>query len=339
MTNLHTPDTSLNQGDTSSIPGLTFRLLSDPSDYEGMAAVYTESNLADGTGYAIPAGDLERVYFGDPNIDTGRDLLLAEVNGLMVSYTLTTWWDDVTDIRIYYHNTFTLPEWRDKGIEAASLQRAERRLLELAATHSTPQGRTFETVANNTSPERAVLLQTEGYEPVRQLHRMQRSNLNDIPTAALPDGIEARPATPGQYKAIWDASLEAGADEWGMSVFTEEDYEHFREGPFFHPDLWQVAWYGDQVVGSVLNYVVIEENKMQNRKRGYISALSVQRSWRKRGIARALLARSLQTFRDNGMTEAALVLDGQDPRGCVHLCESMGFRLKTQLTYYRKPMP
>src|SRR5438270_13274253 len=95
MTNPHIPNTSLNLDDAPPISGLVFRLLRDPSDYEGIAAVYAASNAADGVGYAISPGNLERIYSGDPNIDPSRDLLITEVDGRIVSYTLTTWWDDL----------------------------------------------------------------------------------------------------------------------------------------------------------------------------------------------------------------------------------------------------
>src|SRR5436190_3720475 len=156
------PGMSPNMDDAPPIPGLAFRPFRGAADYEGMAASYTASNQADNVGYAISPGDLERVYTGDPNIDTSRDLLIAEVDGPIVSYTLTTWWDDLKNIRIYYHNTFTRPDWRNKGIEPASLRRAEHRLREMAASDSTTNQRVLESVANNTAPERGAMLQAEG---------------------------------------------------------------------------------------------------------------------------------------------------------------------------------
>ena len=37
----------------------------------------------------------------------------------------------------------------------------------------------------------------------------------------------------------------------------------------------RIAWDGDQIAGSSINYVVAEENKVYNRERGYVGSLSV----------------------------------------------------------------
>ncbi len=324
--------------DAQAIPGLVFRPFHDAGDYAAIAAAYNASSAADGVEYAFAAADMERIYAGNPNLDPGRDLQLAEVDGRVVAYVLTMWSDDLKATRLYYHNTFTDPEWRDKGIETAGLQLAERRLREIAASDSTTNQPMLESTANNTVPARAALLLAAGYEPVRRMYRMVRPDLDSIPDAPLPAGIEVRPVQPGHYYTIWDANREAFANAWGMPVLTDEDYKSYLEGPFFQPQLWQVAWEGEQVVGSILNYVVEEENRVYNRARGYASDMTVRAGWRRRGIARGLLARSLKMYRDQGMTEAGLMLDGEDPGGCVKLCESMGFRVLTQLTYYRKPL-
>jgi mycothiol synthase len=337
MTNLSAPVVP-GSPDAPGIPGLVFRPLHDAADYAAIAAMYNTSCEADGVEYAFTASDMERIYAGNPNLDPGRDLQLAEVNGRVVAYILTLWEDDLKGTRLYYHNTFTHPQWRDKGIEEEALQRAERRLREIAASAGTTNRRMFESVANNTTAAREALLLAAGYEPVRRMNRMVRLDLDNIPDASLPASIEARPARPDQYRAIWDANLEAFAAAWGMPVLTDEDYQHYLESPFCQPQLWQVAWDGEQVVGSILNYVVAEENRVYNRARGYVSDIAVRARWRRRGIARALLARSLKMYREQGMTEAGLTLDGEDPGGCVNLCERMGFGVVSQLTYYRKPL-
>ena len=88
----------------------------------------------------------------------------------------------------------------------------------------------------------------------------------------------------------------------------------------------------------VLNYVDRAENEAYNRKRGYTETICVRRPWRRRGVARALIARSLRELRDLGMTEAALGVDAQNPSGALRLYEGMGFRPVKRHTAYRKSM-
>ena len=68
------------------------------------------------------------------------------------------------------------------------------------------------------------------------------------------------------------------------------------------------------------------ENDRLGHPRGYIEHLSVRRPWRRRGLASALLVRSMQTFRDLGLEEARLGADAENLSGAVRLYESVGFR-------------
>lgn len=63
----------------------------------------------------------------------------------------------------------------------------------------------------------------------------------------------------------------------------------------------------------------------------------MRRPWRRRGLARALLARSLAMHRDLGMNEAALGVDTESLSGANLLYESMGFRPVRVSHTYRKP--
>jgi ribosomal protein S18 acetylase RimI-like enzyme len=100
--------------------------------------------------------------------------------------------------------------------------------------------------------------------------------------------------------------------------------------------LWKVGWDGDQVAGSVLNFLNEDENEEYQRKRGYTEGISVRRPWRKRGLATALITRSLMMFQEMGMTEAALAVDAQNLSGALRLYESVGFRQVKQSATYRK---
>ena len=184
------------------------------------------------------------------------------------------------------------------------------------------------------------MLERSGYQPARYFYEMLRPTLGDIPESPLPDGLELRPALPDHYRAIWKSVDETSQDEWGYKKPTEEDYQEWLANPHFQPELWQVAWdiSTDQVVGHVLTFINQDENEQFNRKRGYTEGIGVDQSWRRRGLARALISRSLQAQKAAGMTESALVSDSDNSSGATRLYESCGFQVVKRDTIYRKPL-
>ena len=180
-----------------------------------------------------------------------------------------------------------------------------------------------------------ILLERADYQPVRYFHEMVRPSLDDIPDLPLPDGLEMRPALPEHYRAIWASVDETSQDEWG---YTGEDYETWLNNMSqFQPHLWQIAWDSatQQVAGHVLTFIDHEQNEKFKRKRGYTEGIGVGRAWRRRGLARALIARSLQAQKAEGMTESALAADSENVS--TRLYESCGFRVVRRDTIYRKP--
>ena len=154
----------------------------------------------------------------------------------------------------------------------------------------------------------------------------------------MPPGLEVRPVKMKHADAIFDAADEALQDHWGHTPMTAEDRKAWLDHPDTDISLWKVAWDGDEVVGMVLNYVAHEENKVISRQRGYTEAISVRRPWRRRGLARALLAQSIQMFKDMGFEETALGVDANNPNGAVNLYKDVGYIVEKRLTVYQKPL-
>ena len=184
------------------------------------------------------------------------------------------------------------------------------------------------------------MLERSGYQPARFFYEMVRPTLDDIPEFPLPDGVEIRTVIPDHYPAIWKLVDETSQDEWGYQKPSQDDYQEWLTSPHFQPDLWQVAWdvASNQVVGTVLTFIHHAENKQFNRQRSYTEGIGVDRSWRRRGLARALISRSLQDQKAAGMTESALVADSDSTSNVVCLYESCGFQIVKKDTLYRKPM-
>jgi len=214
----------------------------------------------------------------------------------------------------------------------------EQRLREIAAKHKNGVPRYFESFASDTEVASEALLLSEDFKAVRFGFEMVRPLSKPIADKPLPEGLEVRPVAPEQYRAVWDANQEAFQDHWGYSPAKEEDYERWLNESIFQPDLWQVAWDGNQVAGMVLDFVAEAENAEYNRKRGYTEFICVRRPWRKQGVATALITRSMKMFKEMGMTEAALGVDTQNLSGALRLYESLGFRQIKRHSTYRKSM-
>jgi aminoglycoside 6'-N-acetyltransferase I len=92
------------------------------------------------------------------------------------------------------------------------------------------------------------------------------------------------------------------------------------------------------VAGSVMTYINHAENKQLGILRGYTEGISTVPAWRKRGVATALIARSVKVQREAGMKESALVCSGENLAN-YRLYESCGFKEVKRDTVYEKALP
>jgi ribosomal protein S18 acetylase RimI-like enzyme len=197
--------------------------------------------------------------------------------------------------------------------------------------------RRLDSWATETQAGAIALLESEGYTAVRWSFEMLRPTLDDIVEFPLPEGLEVRPVRPEDHRAIWAADIEAFRDHWGGMDASEEAFQRHYSGPHFEPELWRVAWDGDEVAGQVNNMVMREYNAQTGSRRGLLAGVSVRRPWRGRGLARALVSQSLVTLRDRGMTDAVLFVDAENPTGALGVYEANGFVVHQREQAYRKP--
>lgn len=324
--------------DAPAIEGLGFRHFAGESDFPKMLTVIEKAAAADNDEHASTLEDLRHDYEHLTNSEPAVDMIFAEINGEMVAYARVGWHQEINpNDRIYIHFVKTVPEWRDQGIEIAILQWCERRIREIASEHPQDSARFFQTFNEGQKNQLHQLLESQGYHAVRYNFSMSRP-LDSIPEATLPDGIEVRPTREKDLRKIWDASIEAFRDHWGFSKPSEDEFEGYRTSKYFQPDLWQVAWDGDEVVSSVMNFIDHDYNKKFNKTTGWTENISTRREWRRRGIARALIVRSMHMHKELGMSEVALGVDTQNPNGALQLYESLGYQQKKTNIAYRKEM-
>jgi GNAT superfamily N-acetyltransferase len=324
-----------------AIPGLEFRHFHGESDYPKMAAAIEASAEADKQERVTTIEDIANTYSHLANCDPYQDMIFAEMNGEVIGYSRGWWQDEDNGPRLYQYVGFLVPAWRRKGIGRVMLQWMESRLREIASAHPVEKEKFFEAGVSQEEQSLATMLEKADYKPIRYFWEMVRPTLDDIPDFPLPEGLEVRPVQADQYRAIWDASNEAFRDHWGFSQPTEEDYQQWLENKtIFQPELWQVAWdvATNQVAGQVRTFIDHARNIKYGHKRGYTEFISVARVWRKHGVARALIARSLRVQKEQGMTESALGVDSENLSGATRVYKDCGFQVVKQGTIYRKPL-
>jgi len=320
------------------IPGLTMRGYSDPQEHARIAAVIQRCLDADGVDEVQTTDDIAHRFTHMQNFDPAQDVLLAEIRGELVGYVRMNWLRESNGDVIFRHHGCVLPEWRRKGIGSTLLRYAKDHLKSLATHTPKDSARFFEAYLADTESDKQALLKNAGYQPVRYFFEMVRPLAAAIPEIELPEGLHIRPVNPDEYRTVFDASDEAFQDHWGHVPATDSEYQWWIESPYFQPERWKVAWDNGQVAGMVLNYINEKENERFSRKRGHTEDISVRRPWRRRGLARSLLAHSLQMLKDEGMNEATLGVDTDNPSGALGLYEDLGFQNIKLWLAYRKPM-
>jgi ribosomal protein S18 acetylase RimI-like enzyme len=325
--------------DAPNIPGLVFRGYRGEDDLPAMLRVYNAAHEADGLQEVTTLDDLRRNYATLVNCDPARDILVAEVDGELVAYARVFWLDLVEGGRSYENFGFVHPDWRRRGIGGAMHRHNERLLREIAAAHEDVEPKWFGSEGIESDPGNTALMRNDGYQAARYFYDMVAPSLDGITAPPLPEGVECRPVTRDQYRVIWEAMAEAFRDHWGEAEWVEEDWQRFSTNPENEdPRFWRVGWDGNEVAGAIATTVPVEENERFGRSRVYVSSVSVRRPWRRRGLARALLASSLVAAREAGYTSASLGVDSNSPTGATDLYRSLGFEPEKTFIAWRKPL-
>lgn len=293
---------------------------------------------ADGNDHLLTEEKVANTFRHTPGFDPYQDVVIIEMNGQSIGCSRVWWATNRSGQRIHFSVGAILPEWRGRGIGGQVLHHNQARLRQIAAAVPGDAPRFFDTWAVDTEEHCHRMLRRDGYQPLTYQAQMLRPVLSAIPDAPLPPGIELRPVRPEHMRAIWEADEEAFSEDIGHLPGGEDSFRKFLDDPLADPALWRVAWDGDQVAGQVRSFINAEENDYLGRRRGYTEYISTRRPWRGRGIARALIARSLEALRARGMAEAALTVATENPHHAQTLYESVGFQVTRRLTIYRKPM-
>jgi ribosomal protein S18 acetylase RimI-like enzyme len=325
-------------------PELTFRCLQGEVDYSLILSIYLSSNDADHIHDPASLEDMKHWCAQSVRFDPSEDILFAVLDteggeSSVVGFSRISWYTGLKDTRLYVQSSFLHPDWREYGCWPAIVQQNERRLREIATSHPFTAQRFYQAWATSAQVKWISTLESEGYKAVRHFNNMLHQ-LDNIPEQGVPEGLEVRPVQTEHYRSIWEAQREVQLELFEVVAenWTDDRYASWLANPSHTPQLWQVAWDGDQVVGMVLPRIDEEENRQLRRKRGYTEHVFIRRPWRKRGLAKALVVRSLRVLKEQGMQEAELGVDSENESGAFGFYHRLGYETFSTDIWFRKPM-
>jgi GNAT superfamily N-acetyltransferase len=304
-----------------------------------MVRVLNARNRADRVEERMTVAGLE-AWMEHPTetFDARRDAVIGELDGRIVAVGALDW----VDTRDGLHREYRFwggvdPDLLGRGIGSALVAHFEAQAMALAAEQQPDREPVLGTFVPVGRPGE-LLLRARGYDPARWFFEMVRPTLDDVELAPMPDGLEVRPVTKDQLRTIWDADREAFRDHWGGADESPAAMERLLADPDTDPSLWVIAWDGDEVAGGIWNDIYAEENAELGLQRGWLASVFTRRPWRGRGLARALIGRSLEVLRERGMTSAALGVDADNPTGALGLYEAAGFVVHDRSVAVRRPL-
>jgi mycothiol synthase len=220
------------------------------------------------------------------------------------------------------------PDFMGRGIGTAMLRALETRAREELKL-AEPELRVF--IRNGMAAGDKVsceMHKNEGYKPVRFSWRMEITLDSAPPMPNFPEGIELRPFSMEQDRAVYEAHEEAFSDHWGHTRGTYEEWAHrFSERD---PSLWFIAWDGGQIAGySLCRY---------RMGIGWVGTLGVRRAWRKRGLGEALLLHSFVELYKRGKNVIGLGVDAANPTGATRLYQKAGMHVASEYVIYEKEL-
>jgi len=189
--------------------------------------------------------------------------------------------------------------------------------------------------ASDADAEATELFESFGYRADRHDIEMELVFDGPVTVAPLPPGITVRTMSGAQdLRVVAEVVAEAFRDHYGWVESSHEQtmerWENFRSMDEWADDLVIIAQAGAETVGALVGL----RSHGADVDVGYIGSLGVVRSWRDKGLARALLTMTFDRYHSAGMRAVALEVDADSLTGATRLYRSVGMEPVRSETAY-----
>lgn len=288
-------------------------LMNDARRVDGSSEVMTLAELAD------ELDDDRVVLETDTRIAVDGDTIV----GIVYTFNLPS---DVREVRCYVFGTVH-PAHRRHRIGTELMQWAIERARAQVSAGPSDLSRYIRVGALEQVEGAHALFRSLGMQPVRTHESLIRPVQPRLQVED-PIGVRIAPWPDVRSEEIREVKNAAFADHWGSTPISPSDWHAMTHGYGARLDLSLVALDdADNILGYCLNKRFPDDDALKGRTEGSIDNLATLRAWRERGVASALVARSIDLFAEAGLSHALIDVDAENPTGAARLYRSLGFEL------------
>jgi mycothiol synthase len=269
----------------------------------------------------------------DPYVDPERGTIAAFSGVSMIAYAGLRASPGVTGRHEMDLYGAVHPSQRGRGLGTRLLTWAEQAALPLHQARYPGHPLALSASCPAGQDAALALFAAAGYQQVRWFHFMSRDLTGAVPYGQLPEGTRLAGYAAELSQAARQVRDEAFRDHWGSILTTAESWQHFVGHERFRPAFSFLAYLGDKPVGVLIAHEYDAFREATGRRECYIETVGVTKAARGRGIASALIRRSLAAAQADGCAIATLYVDADSPTGALTLYEHMGFtKQRTSVT-------
>jgi ribosomal protein S18 acetylase RimI-like enzyme len=311
------------------------RLYTGAADLQPIVDLLNAIEAVDQVGAGTSVAELQ-VDFENPIIDPAHNLALWEDERGSLAALGALWMHPSDELIEAYFWMHVRPDVRGIELERDVTDWGAERLREIASERKLPAR--LRLGVRDDNAYKIDALERNGFEHNRTFFDMARPLELPIPDMPLPEGYTIRPINSETELEAWVEAFNLSfIDHWNYQPMTLTRRQHWMKSLDYRPELDLVAIASDGTLAA-FSYCMIEaaNNQRLGVRDGWVGDLGTRRGYRKRGLARALLAASMRAFKNAGMDTAKLGVDTENPNGALRLYESVGFqKAETWLSYIK----
>jgi ribosomal protein S18 acetylase RimI-like enzyme len=287
----------------------------EPGDDPALRAIRTAVRQAEGD-VRLPQADQPLI-------------LIAEVGGTVAGFSRIDWWDEADGTRLYLLSGTVDPARRGRGVGRTLLAGQEHQALGHWLEHAGLGRAVLCAPVDENRPDVLALILAAGYEVRFTLVDLVADPATAPAGPPLPAGLELREVRPEHHPLIHAALMACFADAaFGQQRYSYDEYLDDSQDT----SLWLIAWDGDDIAAMLITERLAD---------GTVDTpwVAVLPTWRRKGVAAALLSLSLQRLAAAGITEARIRTVQENVNDTLSLYGRAGYRVVKRHPRYSKPMP